>query len=189
MTGWLMEREREAGGRKSGAKGGEREERKNSVPLIASAPGILSINILTRLMVIHYQETSFLSSLFSKSLADLTVFVLCQLADASLTPRAGLQLCGKKNPEEERPGALWLPSCLRLFAAPRTAAHHGIFQARTPEWVAMPSSRGPSPPRDRTQASHVAGRFFTVSATREALGEVPQFLTCFSYLAPVTKES
>ena len=25
---------------------------------------------------------------------------------------------------------------------------HGIFQARIPEWVAMPSSRGPSRPRD-----------------------------------------
>ena len=33
----------------------------------------------------------------------------------------------------------------------------------------MPSSRGSSQPRDRTQVSRIAGRFFTVWATREAL--------------------
>ena len=32
----------------------------------------------------------------------------------------------------------------------------------------MPSSRGYSQPRDRTQDSHIAGRFFTIWATREA---------------------
>ena len=37
----------------------------------------------------------------------------------------------------------------------------GSLQARTLEWVAMPSSRGSSQPRDRTQVSHLAGRFFT----------------------------
>ena len=45
---------------------------------------------------------------------------------------------------------------------------HGIFQARVLEWVAMPSSRGSSQPRDQTQVSHTAGRLFSVSATREA---------------------
>ena len=43
----------------------------------------------------------------------------------------------------------------------------GILQARILEWVAMPSSRGSSQPRDRTQGSHTAGRFFTVWSTRE----------------------
>ena len=38
---------------------------------------------------------------------------------------------------------------------------HGILQARILEWVAMPSSRGSSQPRDQTQVSHTAGRFFT----------------------------
>ena len=33
----------------------------------------------------------------------------------------------------------------------------------------MPSSRGSSQPRNRTQVSHIAGRFFTVWAPREAL--------------------
>ena len=44
----------------------------------------------------------------------------------------------------------------------------GILQARILEWVAFPFSRGSSQPRDRTQASHIAGRFFTSWATREA---------------------
>ena len=38
---------------------------------------------------------------------------------------------------------------------------HGILQARTLEWVAVPFSWGSSQPRDRTQVSHIAGGFFT----------------------------
>ena len=38
---------------------------------------------------------------------------------------------------------------------------HGISQARTLEWVAMPSSRGCSQPRDWTCVSCIAHRFFT----------------------------
>ena len=44
---------------------------------------------------------------------------------------------------------------------------HGILQARTLEWVAFPFSRGSSRPRDRTQVSRIAGRFFTSWARRE----------------------
>ena len=40
---------------------------------------------------------------------------------------------------------------------------HGIFQARILEWVAIPFSRS-SQPRDWTQVSHIADRFFTVWA-------------------------
>ena len=46
---------------------------------------------------------------------------------------------------------------------------HGILQARILEWVAFPFSRGSSQPRDQTQVSLIAGRFFTSWATREAL--------------------
>ena len=49
---------------------------------------------------------------------------------------------------------------------------HGILQARILEWVAITFSRGSSQPRHRTQVSHIAGRFFTIWATREA----PSFL-------------
>ena len=38
---------------------------------------------------------------------------------------------------------------------------HGILQVRILERVAVPFSRGSSPPRDQTQVSHIAGRFFT----------------------------
>ena len=45
---------------------------------------------------------------------------------------------------------------------------HGILLARILEWVAVSFSRGASQLRDWTQVSHIAGRFFTSWATREA---------------------
>ena len=39
---------------------------------------------------------------------------------------------------------------------------HEILQARILEWVAVPSSRGSSQSRDRTQVSLIAGRFFAI---------------------------
>ena len=36
----------------------------------------------------------------------------------------------------------------------------GILQARIPQWVAMPTSRRSSQPRDQNQVSHIAGGFF-----------------------------
>ena len=45
---------------------------------------------------------------------------------------------------------------------------HGILQATILEWVAIPFSRGSSQPRDWTQVSRIAGRFFTSWTTREA---------------------
>ena len=64
-------------------------------------------------------------------------------------------------------------SCLTLCdpkdCSPLGFSVHGIIQARILERVAMPSSRGSSQPRDQTQVSHIAGRFFTIWATREAL--------------------
>ena len=44
---------------------------------------------------------------------------------------------------------------------------HGILQTRILEWVDFPFSRGSSQPRDQTQVSHIADRFFTSWATRE----------------------
>ena len=46
---------------------------------------------------------------------------------------------------------------------------HGILQARILEWVAFPSSKGSSEPRDRSQVSHIAGGFFPNGAITEAL--------------------
>ena len=50
---------------------------------------------------------------------------------------------------------------------PMTVAHQAplsmeFFQARLLEWVAIPSSRGSSQPRDRTQVSSIAGKLFTI---------------------------
>ena len=49
--------------------------------------------------------------------------------------------------------------------------YHGVLQARIPEWVAFPFSRGSSQPRDQTEVSCIAGRFFTVWATRWRCGK------------------
>ena len=46
---------------------------------------------------------------------------------------------------------------------------HGILQARILEWVAIFFSRGSSWPRDRTRVSCIAGRCFTLWATKEAV--------------------
>ena len=54
-------------------------------------------------------------------------------------------------------------SCLTLCdpmgCSPSGSSVHGVLQARILEWAAMPSSRGSSQPRDRTQVSCTAGRF------------------------------
>ena len=65
-------------------------------------------------------------------------------------------------------------SHVQLFETPWTVARQaslsmGILQAIILEWVAMSSSRGSSQPRDQTQVSHIAGEFFTISASKEAL--------------------
>ena len=46
---------------------------------------------------------------------------------------------------------------------------HGILQARILEWVAFLFSRGSSQPKNQTQVSRIAGRFFTNWAIRETL--------------------
>ena len=50
--------------------------------------------------------------------------------------------------------------CLTL-CDPMDYTVHGILQARILEWVVFPFSRESSQPRDQTQVSHIAGRFFT----------------------------
>ena len=50
----------------------------------------------------------------------------------------------------------------------RLVAQDKILQAIILEWVAIPFSKGSSQARDRTQVSHIASRFLTNWATREA---------------------
>ena len=49
---------------------------------------------------------------------------------------------------------------------------HGILQARILEWIAIPFYRGSSWPRDWTQVSYTAGRFFTIWATGKISQEI-----------------
>ena len=56
-------------------------------------------------------------------------------------------------------------SCLTL-CNPMACTVHGILQARILEWVAISFSKGSSQPRDQTQVSHIAVKFFTSWATR-----------------------
>ena len=56
---------------------------------------------------------------------------------------------------------LWTVAC----QAPLSV---GILQARVLEWLAIPSFRRSSQPRNRTHISCIAGGFFTFRATREA---------------------
>ena len=61
-----------------------------------------------------------------------------------------------------------LTLCDRMDCSPPGSSVHGILQARMLECVAMPFSRGSTWPRDWTQASFIAGRWFTSWAIREA---------------------
>ena len=60
--------------------------------------------------------------------------------------------------------------CDPIDCSPPGSSFHGILQARILEWVAIPFSRGSPWPRDQTQVSCMAGRFFTIWAMREAPG-------------------
>ena len=62
---------------------------------------------------------------------------------------------------------------------------HGILQAKILEWVAISFSRGSSQPRDQTQVSCIAGRFFTHLAIRKALTDLFTYL--FLPLTPPSK--
>ena len=81
---------------------------------------------------------------------------------------------------------LVIQSCLTLCnpmdCSPPGSSVHGILQVRILEWVAMPSYKGSSQPRDWTQVSYIAGRFFTSWATREASSLIQPLKLCTSHL-------
>ena len=63
---------------------------------------------------------------------------------------------------------LYLTLCDPLDCSPPGFSVHGMLQTRILEWVAISFSRGSYRPRDRSQVSCTAGRFFTNWATRKA---------------------
>ena len=64
---------------------------------------------------------------------------------------------------------------------------HGIFQTRILEWVAISFSRGSSQPRDWTWVSCIAGRLFTIWATRETwtMINAAKYLCLISFSVPL----
>ena len=82
--------------------------------------------------------------------------------------------------------------CNPMDCSPPGSSAHGILQARIPEWVAMPPSRGSSQPRDHTWVpcgSCIASRFFTAETAGKPLhkyeseSEVAQ--SCLTLCDPV----
>ena len=61
--------------------------------------------------------------------------------------------------------------CDPVDGSPPGSSIHGIHQARILEWVGISFFRGSSQPRDWTQVSHIAGRYFTLWDTRAMVGE------------------
>ena len=59
--------------------------------------------------------------------------------------------------------------CDTMDCSPSGSSVYGVLQARILEWVAMPSSRGSSQPRDRNSISCTASRF----STTEPAGKPP----------------
>ena len=79
-----------------------------------------------------------------------------------------------------------LQCCLTLcdpmdYSLPGSSVH-GILQWRILEWVAISFSRGSSQPRDQTWVSCIAGRFFTVWGTKDALVTYQNITYLFSII-------
>ena len=87
--------------------------------------------------------------------------------------------------------ALWEPLCVYWVTQPcltlcdpmdcsrQASPSKGILQARILEWVALPTSKGSSQLRGRTQASCITGGFFPVWAPREDPENLCFILFCF----------
>ena len=79
--------------------------------------------------------------------------------------------------------------CNPMDCSPPGSSVHGMLQARALEWVAMPSSRGSSRPRDQTCGScgsYIAGEFFTTEPPGEAQKENTIFLKLSETIALCT---
>jgi len=73
-----------------------------------------------------------------------------------------------KNESESVSRSVLSDSCNPMDCCPPGSSVHGILPERILEWVAILFYRESSWPRDGTWVSCIAGRFFTVWATREA---------------------
>ena len=65
--------------------------------------------------------------------------------------------------------------CDPMDCSPLGFSVHGILQVRILKWVAMPSSRRSSWPRDQTCISCISGRFFTTEPPGKPVSTIVQF--------------
>ena len=97
----------------------------------------------------------------------------CELRSPGLDPKPVRQLKSLDNMTVS--SMLVAQSCPTLCnpmdcSSPGSSIH-GILQARILEWVAIPFSRASSQIRDWSWVSCIAGRFFSIWATRELPGK------------------
>ena len=96
----------------------------------------------------------------------VTVFYILEFGGTwQVTECTGASIKGKWKSEVTQ----WCPTlCDPMDCSLPGYSIHGTFQARVLEWIAISFSRGFSWPRNRTRVSCIAGRRFTLWATREA---------------------
>ena len=81
--------------------------------------------------------------------------------------------------------------CNPIDCSPPGSSVHRLLQARILEWVAMPSSRGSSQPRDQTYvscSSCIAGRFFTAEPPGKPIfwpGRLKDFFYVFLFIKDI----
>ena len=75
---------------------------------------------------------------------------------------------GRQKGRKELVAQLYPALCDPMDCSLPGSSVYRILQSGILEWVAISSFRGSSLPRGRTCVSHIAGRFFTIWATREA---------------------
>ena len=68
--------------------------------------------------------------------------------------------------------------CSLIDCSPPGSSVHRFLQARILQWVPISFSRGSFPPRDQTWVSSIAGRFFTLWATKEDLRKEKSYTIC-----------
>ena len=99
--------------------------------------------------------------------AHVSCFVYWESAIGELL-KSGLLYCALKDSESESVSCSVVSLCDLMDCSPSGSSVLGILWARILEWVAISSSRGSSWPKDWTWVSWIAGRFFTIWATRGA---------------------
>ena len=97
---------------------------------------------------------------------DFGLFILNCFSGPSCT--AGITRAGPWWSSEVKVTQSCVTFCYPMDCRTTGSCVHGILQARLLEWVAISFSRGSSWPRDWNLVSCIAGRFFTIWATREA---------------------